>query len=228
MIEDGFEVAFFCDLETTGTDTIRNEILTASLSVCDYRTLEEIDSIELKFRPRFPAFWEKEAEEKAHKIPLGLALTFPDNRVSTIEMYDFLKRHMKTTTQPMICHALKFAGYFDTAFLESHFYGYGAMFLYRRICGIHQSTITYAKEWSKESGVNPIDPVTGEKSFSLDALCAHFGIPLDHHNATSDRKACQALYKLFREAECKTLDRSMSTKPAKRKSASKELPQMTL
>lgn len=221
MIENGFEVSFFVDLETTGLEPMRNEILTASLSVTDYDSQVEIDSIELKFRPTRIAWWNVESAA-IHGVTLDEAMTFPSTKESTDRMYDFLLKHSRSRTQPMVCHALKFAGFFDTAFLEGHFLEHDLMYEYRVICGIHQSTITYAKAYNTAMKA-------GFDDFKLDTLCRHFKIPLDHHNASSDRKACQQLYKIFKEAECKmNLEASTLKKPRAKKSSSSESAVMSL
>lgn len=54
----------FVDLETTGTDSLRNEILTLSIAACD--RWGELESLELKMRPEYDS-WEIEAE-KVHGI----------------------------------------------------------------------------------------------------------------------------------------------------------------
>lgn len=191
IISKQFEILFFVDLETTGLDAMRNEILTASLSVVDYNTLEEIDSIDLKFRPEVLQHWSKEAEA-IHGISLPMALSFPEKAESTRKLLEFLSKHRKDGVQPMVCHALNFkGGYFDTNYLAQHFFRTkdDLLYFFRRVCGITESTIDYAKA------------LGGFENYKLGTLCKHYSISLDHHDARSDRMACQALYKIFRETK---------------------------
>jgi DNA polymerase-3 subunit epsilon len=190
IISDKFEVCFFVDLETSGLDAMRNEIITASLSVCDFKTLEQIDEIDLEFRPQNIKFWSEEAE-KIHGIKLQKALSFPSKKESTKELWNFLTKYKKEGTQPMVSHSLNTRGYFfDQNFLSQHFSRNSdeLYFNFRRICGISQSTINFAKAMG------------GFENYKLSTLAKHFGIELNHHDAKSDRKACQTLYKIFREA----------------------------
>lgn len=191
IVEDKFEVCFFVDLETTGLDPMRNEILTVSLSVCDYKTLEQIEEIELEFKPVNLKYWSEEAE-KVHGIKLQKALSFQDKRHSTNEMMRFFKRHQKEGVQPIVSHALNYMGaYFDQNFLMQHFFRTAdeQLYQYRRICGISQSTIDFAKA------------LGGFENYKLSTLCKFYNIPLNHHNSKSDREACQKLYKIFRETK---------------------------
>lgn len=186
MIEKGFKKIFFVDLETTGLDFFRNEILTASVSVCDYETLAEIDAIELKFKPENLQFWSPEAE-KVHGIKLQQALDFPENKLSSAELMSFLHLHKCDWVQPLVSHSLNFrGGYFDQFFLSAHFMKQEKEFELRRICGISQSTIDYAKQCLKL------------ENYKLSTLASYYKIELNHHDAKSDREACQKLYKIFR------------------------------
>lgn len=186
--EKNFNKIFFVDLETTGLDAMRNEILTASISVCDYHTLDQIEEIELTFKPQNLKFWSQEAEA-VHGISLQKALTFQDKIHSTNELIRFFKRNSSPFPQPLVSHALNLKGYFfDQNFLLQHFMrsSQELFFEFRKMAGVSQSTINYAKA------------IGGFPNYKLSTLCAHFGIPLDHHNAKSDREACQKLYSIFR------------------------------
>jgi DNA polymerase III epsilon subunit-like protein len=191
-IEKKFEVAFFIDLETTGLDAMRNEILTASVSVCDYKTLEQIDEIDLTFCPRDVKFWD-EGAEKIHGIKLQTALAFPDAVEQSRELMRFFLKYKREGTQPLVSHALNFRGsYFDQNFLMMHFLKLKeeAMYTMRRVCGISQSTIDFAKAAN-----------LGVQNYKLSTLAEYYQIELDHHNAKSDRQACQTIYKRLRERE---------------------------
>ncbi len=188
LIESMFEVIFFVDLETTGLDAMRNEILTASISVCDYQTLEQIEKISLTFKPENLAFWSEEAE-KIHGITPQKALLFTDKKTASREMAAFFNKYKKKGTQPLVSHSkLWMGGYFDQNFLFHHFMQYDWEFNFRRICGISQSTIDFTRAILKL------------ENYRLSTVANHFNIPLIHHNAESDREACEQIYRICRQA----------------------------
>lgn len=186
MIEDKFEVIFFVDLETSGFDVLRNEILTASISVCDYKSLEQIEKISLEFKPEHLKFWSEDAE-KVHGITPQKAVTFQDKKQSSREMAAFFKKYKKEGTQPIVSHAKRFMGaYFDQNFLLHHFMQYDWYFEFRRICGISQSTIDYTRT------------IVTLENYRLSTVAKYFNIPLNHHNVESDREACEQIYRICR------------------------------
>lgn len=218
-----FHTMIFFDLETTGLDAWRCEILTASVSAVDFYTLRRKASIELTFRPQNLAFWDyiapgkrrkplKKASE-IHGISLSQALYFDGKEQSTTKMMDFIGDHCHGSPQIMVCHAFDNYGnvaLMDVAFLMAHLVKMDERIgsrmrehLYQNI-RFFESTETYFREARRRgyyrvggsdllSYHDPEDP-EGE-DFKLPTICKYYKIPMKkHHNAQYDRECCEALY----------------------------------
>jgi len=172
--------AFVCDLESSGLDFFRNEILSLSCSYVEDE--KELGSIEVTFRPE-SKFWDDGAE-KVHGISKFAAARFDDRKESSKKFLDFIKSFPRS---PMVCHALKMRGLFDAIFLEAHYELMDQRFELYKSFSRYESTLMMMKELHK-NGVFQLE------KFSLDYLCNQFSIPLVHHDAKSDRLACQQLY----------------------------------
>lgn len=175
------------DFETTGTDPYRNEIITASVSLCNKHG--EIDAIELNFRPQ-SQFWDEEAE-KIHGISKFQAARFDDPLKSSKLLIDFINQVPGPNI--LVCHALKFSTYFDWSFLQAHYDKYNRRHVLYKSIYQCQSTLTWLKY---------LDRIGYDKNseFNLKHLCARYGIELHHHDATSDRRACQKLFYIILDA----------------------------
>lgn len=184
MFANHIDKSFVIDIETTGLDCWRNEILTLSCGVVDIKTQEQINEKEFSFRPTRRSFFNSEAE-KIHGISLERALTFPESRGEWIRFIDFLKQNTNTP-QIMCCHALWFGKYFDSNFISCQLDLLELNFEKRKYIGMCVSTHSMAK----------IHYGTGEP-LNLKALSLKHEIELNHHDAKSDREACQKLFKYF-------------------------------
>jgi len=172
--------AFVCDLETSGLDYFRNEILSLS---CSYVNGEkELGSIELTFRPE-SKFWDDGAE-KIHGISKFAAARFDDRKKSSKKFLDFIQSFPRA---PLVCHALRMRGLFDAIFLEAHYELMDQRFELYKSFSRYDSTLMMMKELHKQGAFQL-------EKFSLDYLCRHFDISLVHHDSKSDRQACQQLY----------------------------------
>ncbi len=212
------------DLETTGFDSWRCEILTLSLSAMDYSTLQRKDSIELTFRPKNLKYWNyidpsriragkipKTAEE-IHGISLSQALYFDGKESSTFKALDFINDYCRGIPQILLCHALdmyRSGNLYDVAMLMAHFEKFGLREKLYSNLRFFQSTETYFRAarargyyrqrsdlFSTKNGLLE-DDQEGE-DFKLPTLCAHYKIPLIHHQVKSDREACEELYRIAR------------------------------
>lgn len=191
--EDKYETVFFLDLETTGLNPWQNEILTLSISACDIKTKTQINEFEIEMRPEFMNHWQDGAE-KIHGISKDRALKFPPRSEGRDDLIEFLEFHKKATPQIFCCHALSFKGQglFDWSFLYAEFFKAEKHFELFKYFHDIRSTINYAKEASSKG-------LIGFENNKLDTIAKHFNIPLDHHNAKSDRMACQEIYWRFHE-----------------------------
>lgn len=207
------------DIETTGLDTWRNEILTWSMSAVDYFTLERKDSIELTFRPKNLQYWDyqvptksKKPRKKAseiHGISLSQALYFEDKHSASIRALEFISKHCNGDPQIMVCHAFdlyRTGNFLDVAFIMIHLEKLGMRWeLYKHI-RFFESTETYFREArlrgfyrSGNDLFNQVDEDDEGRDFKLGTLCKHYKITLNnHHTAQDDREACESLYRVAR------------------------------
>jgi DNA polymerase-3 subunit epsilon len=168
----------FGDIETTGLDPLRNEILTGSFISSNGQ--EKLKEIDLKFRPRFPKKWSIEAEA-VHKISLDEAMTFPRHEESMDELMGFINGHSS-----FVCHALPLFGqHFDWAFIKVAAFDMG--YWYNLQKSIREDRVNSTITLAKKKITLP--------DYKLNTLCKHFGIELDHHNAKSDVNACFEIYR---------------------------------
>lgn len=169
------------DLETTGTDSLRNEII--SLSISASNRSGEIDSLELKMRPEND-FWDKDAES-VHGISRFEAGRFMPQSEGAAKLKEFLDKYPNSV---IVCHAAYvFNSYFDFNFLNQFLNKYvDHNYLYSKTL-IQTSTVTWFRWLSKND-------IEHNESFGLRELCKKYKIDLNHHEAKSDRSATQQLF----------------------------------
>lgn len=185
VFENSFEKILCVDLETTGTDTHTGDWITGSFGVYDFKTLEKEREFNLNSRPRK---WSQEAFE-VHRIERKEAMSFP-KRIETLRE---LVRNLPKEKFMFLCHANFINLHFDYAFLKSDFvYEVDIFTFWKYFSDLNVfSTHTLAKFLKKEKMIKC-------KSLKLDGLCDHFGIELDHHEASSDQNACLSVFKKLR------------------------------
>ena len=205
----------FFDVETTGFDPVRNELITMCLIITDLSG-KELGRINLKSRPTgiyhsFEIFAKtlnvnlnnpKEYAaakkmykgnwidaQKAHGIPIEVAREFPTPDEFCNELMNFL-----APINPRYFHIYWIYhanGKFDPGFLYFQFHKldrHWEITPYLNLDGDHFiSTIDYAKE------------ILSVEKHSLDFLADYFGIPLTHHEAESDTEACMKIFFRLRE-----------------------------
>jgi DNA polymerase III alpha subunit (gram-positive type) len=184
MFSPWIDLAFVIDIETTGLDYWRNEILTLSVSAMQLDGYNELDKELFQFRPTRPKFFSQESEE-IHGISIDQAMNFPEQRKEMKRFLNFLKAYA-SKPQLMVCHAKWFGKYFDSAFIDCQLFLTNEIWEKRKYIGKTVSTLTMAQSAKVQS-----------ESFSLDSLCKHYQIELKHHDADSDRNACQELFKIL-------------------------------
>lgn len=219
IMTDKFHTIIVVDLETTGLDPWRCEILTWSMSAVDYSSLRRKASIELTFRPQNLNFWDYIAPSKSkkplkkaseiHGISLSQALYFDDKKTSTTKALDFIGDHCGGVPQILVCHAFDLYGrgaFMDVTFIMAHLEKLGRRFELYRHLRFFESTETYFREarrrgYYRAGGSDLFTQVEGDEegeNFKLDTLCRHYKIPYNHHNAQADRESCEALYAVAR------------------------------
>lgn len=178
-----------CDLETTGLDVHGACWITGSFGKLDPVTLETMDELELTSRPYH---WSEEAR-RIHRFSRHTANEFSPRRESLDKLIEWLPKDRKFA---FLCHASesvfdieskqKINAHFDFAMIKGDFayqeryFDFYKYFDEKKII----STVTIARSLKLESA-------------KLNNLCLQFNIELDHHNAKSDRLACEELLRRF-------------------------------
>lgn len=210
ILSKNFHTIVTVDLETTGFDYWRNEILTWSMSALDYFSLERKASIELTFKPQNLQFWGAGAEA-VHGISVSRALYFDPKKKSTDRALEFISDHCKGSPQILLCHAFdkyKKGDLYDVNMIMAHMDKMSKKSEISRNLKFFQSTETYFREARKlgyyQKGVDMFSLAEGRgydeegEDFKLSTLCKYYKIPLDHHDAKSDREGCEELYRIAR------------------------------
>lgn len=170
------------DIETTGFEPYRNEIITlACRTVNDSDLL--VDKLSLKIKPERLNCWSMEAEG-IHGIDLKDALKFPTKKESGAVLVGYLTKWVGQRNS-FVCHAQKKMGsYFDMAHIDAFFNQLsmrefmGQIFIEKPI-----STMEMCKE------VFP-----GLPEYNLPFLAKHFGWAHIPHDVDSD---CEVTMKLY-------------------------------
>lgn len=170
------------DIETTGLDYWRSEVITLSIGLYSNELIAEK---EFNFKPVRTKFWSTESE-KIHGISLEQSLTFKDGNESWMEFFEFCEEYIKKPI-PFVCHAKWFGHYFDRAFIECQLFLTGTHWFLRKYFSETISTMTMCQTL-RSSGVYQFEKL------SLDYLADYFKFDLDHHNAKSDRQVCAKIY----------------------------------
>lgn len=168
----------FLDCETTGFDSIRNQVLTLACYVtdADYNILGEHYA---EFRPegRKEIIWSEDAE-KVHGINWEKALTFPSIKEASSGFIEFIK---KFPALIFVAHNVAY----DRRMLKGTLSRYDMHFEQYQKFTEYQDTVKLVKE----SGL------VSSKSKSLGAICKELGIHHDHHDARSDAKVLIEIHK---------------------------------
>lgn len=192
---------FICiyDTETSGKSYYQNELITGSFEIRDFN-FDLKDEIDVKAKPgpkkkiwdqkekKYYQTWD-EGAERVHGISYGEACTFPDRRKTAIQLLHFLKPFKSERNNPIlfVAHDLN---NFDSQMLCNLFKATDLIFSFRKVFHLEyqMSTIKMSRD-------------IGRKQNSLDNWAKQLNIKLNHHNATSDRKACSEVFKYLVEAE---------------------------
>jgi DNA polymerase III epsilon subunit-like protein len=204
------EYYFVCDLETSGSDPIRNGIISFTLLVCN-RELNIIDKFSRKVCPPdlSPMNWSLEAE-KVHGYSIGEVKNHMPNDQFCYELLLFLGKykHPSNWPRPFICHAspngmLRFhpvtrkpmGGYeiqpwFDYAFLSWAFrkakFHDGIEMIWSLNKVINQNNLISTVQMGRNAG---------HKKNNLKAWAERLNFNLNHHDDESDALCALEIYK---------------------------------
>lgn len=174
----------FIDVETSGFDSIRNQVLTLACYVTDgeYNILGEHHG---KFRPegKKDIVWSTGAEE-IHGISWEEALKFPTIQESSEAFCNFLKRFGDLI---FVAHNMPY----DRRMLKGTLSRYDNHFDQYRTFIEYEDTVKLVKK----SGL------VSSKSKSLGAICKELGIEHNHHDAKSDAYVLIGIHKRCKQKD---------------------------
>lgn len=179
----------FLDVETTGFDSIRNQVLTLACYVTDtdYNILGEHYG---EFRPegKREIIWSDDAAGM-HGISYEEALRFPPIKDGISHFYSFIDEVAPGGSLTFVAHN----GAYDRRMLKGTFSRYDEHFRLGTIFTTHQDTVKLLKDSGLISG----------KSKSLGKVCEELGIEHNHHDAKSDAFVLIEIHKRATEASRK-------------------------
>ena len=160
----------FIDVETTGFDSIRNQVLTLACYVTDgnYNILGEHYG---EFRPegKKEIVW-SEGAEQVHGISYEQAITFPTVAESSASFIGFISQ-------------------FPSLIFVAHNMAYDRRMIkgtISRVDGLHFDLYTRFREHQDTQKLLKRSGLVSGKSLSLGPVCKELGIEHDHHSAKSD------------------------------------------
>ncbi len=174
---------FFCDVETTGFDPIRNDIVSICMAVTDWEH-NLIDVFYDTAKPEFNKFYSEDAE-KIHGFGRDELSNFQHPRDTLIKLLNFLNKYRTPGKYHVfIYHALRL---FDYKFLEWAF----------RKQYMHWS---FFKMFHSEYSESTIDMAKsmGYQGNKLNQWAERIDFELEHHNAKSDTLCCVQVHKYLR------------------------------
>jgi len=181
------------DVETTGKDPWRNEILQMGMVVVN-EELETIGEFNEFIRPQYLRQWSEEAEE-IHKISQRRAAKFDSSRDVFDKFNMFLRGIQPDGAYGFICHASprrSRINLFDRNFVFAWYWshsdrlGYYRQFDERKV----QSTIKRERNLAKQNW--------GIENQKLGTWAKKLNIEFEHHTALADAKVCLEILKFQR------------------------------
>ena len=174
----------YCDVETTGFDPIRNDVVSVALIVTD-RNLNKISEFYETARPEFNKFYDAGAEA-VHGITKKEMQTFQSQERLCKSILKFLSPYKDNDNFPQlfVSHCLKS---FDYRFLEWCFRKQNLQYSMWKIIrdDFQRSTILEGRR-------------KGFKGNRLDEWAKRIGFNLHHHHALSDTACCLAVDKYLK------------------------------
>ena len=178
-------------METTGTDWLRNDVISWSGIVTD-KNLDIKDRLTVTCRPESIDNWSNQAQE-VHGISYFEARTFQDPRKSCIDILNFLKPFKHENNIPMLFvdHSLF---KFDLMFTHGLFIKQNLQFsMYKVIQNLPSSY----------EGTIQLGRKAGYKKNGLALWADRLDKKLDHHNSESDALMCLEVYRYLNNNEDK-------------------------
>lgn len=223
-LKENHKYTFYVDLETTGTDPIRNDVIEICCLVTEKNKFEIIDKFHSYVKPRsFNSYvWTKAAQD-VHGISIEKAESFPSLKEVGREFLIFCDKYRDKKDhcpQLFVCHANRHSfydkktgesswGMFDYNFLEWFFRKIGDRWYYAFLKVFSQdyclSTVWLAKELGFGNEHLIIDGIpqytkTGrpkKEGNGLAVWAKRIGFHLKHHDAQSDTECCLRVHEFL-------------------------------
>jgi DNA polymerase III epsilon subunit-like protein len=219
--KEGHRFTFYVDLETSGGDPIRNDVIEICCLVTRRGEFEVIDKFHSYVRPEQinSVTWSQRAQE-VHGITPAQAMTFPERRKVAIDFLNFLVpyKHEENFAQLFVCHAMAQSffdqkenetkwGMFDFNFLDWLFRKEKLNYsLYKVFNPTYLlSTIWLAQKLGYGNDQLYIDGVPQytksgrpkKEGNGLAIWSKRAGFELEHHKAESDTFGCLYVHKFL-------------------------------
>lgn len=223
----GHKYTFYVDVETTGGDPIRNDLLEICCLVTEKNKFEIIDKFHSYVRPRqINQFTWSEHAEAVHGISKDRARSFPETRQVAYNFLMFCDKYRdkrNNSPQLFVCHALrqsflnaktneKVWGLFDFRFMEwffrketeseSWYYAFSKVFndSYCLSTIWLAQQLGYGKDQLKDENGNLIYTKSGRTKFEGNGLAVwakRINFDLSHHSAESDTECCLRVHEFL-------------------------------
>jgi len=171
------------DIETTGLNEWKNDIITIGAVVVD-DNLDVIKEKEFKMKPDSPHYWSADAEG-VHRITLDEALEFPEQEEVISDIIDFLPG-----SSTFIYHAM---ARFDYRFMFALFWKHEMRAEFYKLFPNQQSTIDPKHKKARERW-----QIENQK---LDTWAHKLGLKFKHHNSLEDARLCYNVFKYQRSQQ---------------------------
>lgn len=174
---------FFCDLETSGLDPIRNDVVSLCIMVTDSE-FNIMGTFYETCKPEFNKFYSEKAEE-IHGFSRAELSGFQSRKKMLISLLHFLNEFRSPGQyHPFIYHALKG---FDWKFVVNAFEKENMRWSFYKMFNWNftESTVEMARN-------------AGYIGNKLNEWADRMGFELDHHDARSDTECCLEVYKYLR------------------------------
>lgn len=181
---------FVFDIETTGLDRWRNEIITLAYLVLDER-LELVKESLLSFRPEEMQTWSEDAQ-RVHGITPRKASMYPERLHSLGELTSTLMELSPDGGYSAVCHALPMGSrcnLFDVGFLFSEFFKHDQRCTFYHLFPEEKFISTIFR--GKKEALN----IFGIPNQKLDTWANKLNIKFSHHNALDDARVCAEVFK---------------------------------
>ena len=183
VFDKKYKYRIYCDIESTGFDPIRNDLVSIALIVAN-REMVKVGEFYETAKPDFNKFYSEEAEE-IHGFGMAQLMSFQNPRVLCLNLLKFLKPYKDQFNFPQlfVSHSLRS---FDYKFMQWLFMKQDLQNSLWKVLrpDFQRSTILEGR-------------AAGYSDNKLNVWADRLGIELDHHDAASDTNCCYEVDKFL-------------------------------